>query len=151
MPAPLLSVLHRRQQSQADCLVACAAMLLAALGRPASTRTIAALLGTMPFGTPFFHIARLRRLGVAAETRQATPALLEALLAGGTPAIVWLQTGQLPYWREDVDHAVVVVGIDAETVWLHDPDLPQGPTAVPRADFELAWLDADEWLATIQP
>ena len=148
---PLLSVSHRQQQSQADCLVVCAAMLLDGVGKPAPTRTIAAILGTMPFGTPFFHVANLRRLGVNAESRQGSPDSLQALVAGATPAIVWIQTGQLPYWRDNVDHAVVVVDMDETTVRLHDPDLPHGPTAVQRADFELAWLDADEWLAIIKP
>ena len=33
MPKVLLSVLHRSQQSDGDCLAACAAMVLAYLGR----------------------------------------------------------------------------------------------------------------------
>ena len=47
------------------------------------------------------------------------------------PPIVAVSTARLSsHWTEDTDHAVVVIGIDNEFVYLHDPDLSSAPTVV---------------------
>ena len=60
-----------------------------------------------------------------------------------------MQTGQLPYWTEDVPHAVVVIGMSGSEVYLNDPAVVQAPLAVPLGDFDLAWLERDELYAVI--
>ena len=52
------------------------------------------------------------------------------------------------HWR-DTDHAVVVIGIDEEIVYLHDPDQIDGLQQVTRTEFESAWLEQDYWCAVI--
>jgi predicted double-glycine peptidase len=61
-----------------------------------------------------------------------------------------VDTGELAYWERRTAHAIVVVGINNQLVFLHDPDLPRGPIAVNQADFDLAWLNRDEEYALIQ-
>jgi len=65
------------------------------------------------------------------------------------PCIAFVKTGELPYWKRSVDHAVVVAGIDDGYVYLNDPDLPTAPISVSLGDFDLAWLEHDEMYAVL--
>jgi len=47
------------------------------------------------------------------------------------------------------DHAVVVVGLDEESVYAHDADFEQAPQVIDRDDFLLAWLERDDEYAVI--
>ncbi|HHY56968.1 MAG TPA: hypothetical protein GYA08_16200 [Chloroflexi bacterium] len=78
--------------------------------------------------------------------------VLHQQLSRGYPFIVSMQTGQLPHWSgEDFAHAVVVVGMDAGHVYLHDPAVLVYPLRVSTGDFDLAWLERDEQYAILQP
>jgi uncharacterized protein YvpB len=44
---------------------------------------------------------------------------------------------------------VLVVGFDEHAVYINDPAFEQAPQRVPRADFELAWLEFDYRYAVI--
>ena len=75
---------------------------------------------------------------------------LERWLVQGLPSIVAVSTSELTsYWISDTDHAVVVIGIDEEIVYLHDPDQIDGLQQVTRTEFESAWLEQDYWCAVI--
>jgi uncharacterized protein YvpB len=74
---------------------------------------------------------------------------LAAHLLHGEPCIVFLRTGELPYWQEDTGHAVVLVGMDEDVVYLNDPAFAQAPQRVSRGDFLLAWLEFDYDYAVI--
>ena len=65
MLTPLLPVSHRRQEQQADCLAACAAMILAYLQIPVNYSRLRRLLNVRYFGAFFSDIANLGVLGVA--------------------------------------------------------------------------------------
>lgn len=73
------------------------------------------------------------------------------LLQNGVPAIIFLRTGDLPYWQHQTDHAVIVVGYDdeAQLIYLNDPYFDEAPIAVSVSDFELAWLERDYHYAVI--
>jgi len=58
------------------------------------------------------------------------------------PVILSVGTAYLPYWTEDTDHAVVVAGMDANSVALHDPWFPTAPQVVERIQVESAWLES---------
>ena len=64
MPKVSLSVPHQLQQSDADCLAACAAMVLAYLGREIDYALLLELLGIRPFGAPAGNIRLLADLGL---------------------------------------------------------------------------------------
>lgn len=64
--------------------------------------------------------------------------------------IVFVQVKELPIWRgQDFKHAVVVVGLDDEIIYLMDPALDSGPTPTPIGDFQLAWDEMDNFYVTL--
>jgi hypothetical protein len=76
---------------------------------------------------------------------------LNIFLSNGWPVITPVKTRELPYWDEDTDNAVVVVGMDAQFVYLNDPALETAPIQVSQGDFGLAWLEHDEMYAVLAP
>jgi ABC-type bacteriocin/lantibiotic exporter with double-glycine peptidase domain len=152
LPPVLLSVPHLQQPRDGDCLPACAYMVLAYIDKRIYYWRLRWLLGTQSFGTPFFHLRRLERLGITVEGQaRGTLILLHQHLLQNRPCIVSVQTENLPYWPHNTLHAVVVVGIDDRSVYLNDPEFPEAPIAVPVGDFDLAWLAEDERYAILIP
>jgi uncharacterized protein YvpB len=107
------------------------------------------LLRVKSFGAPSSNIRLLNQLGVASQYSVTDMSGLEAILLKGMPAILFVRTSELPYWRYPTDHALVVVGFDETSVFVNDPSFPDYPIAVSRGDFELAWLEKDYYYATI--
>lgn len=147
---PLLAVSHRRQLQQADCLAACAAMLLDYLHLPTEYGRLLQLLGIRSHGAAFSNLRRLEERGVAVIIEKGSIALLHQALDQGSPIIVAVNTGPLTYWADDTAHALVVVGVEQDVVWVNDPEFEQAPQAVPLDDFLLAWLEHDYRQALIQ-
>lgn len=113
MPPVVLSLPHLQQRERGDCLAACAAMVLAHIGIKVPYRRLLTLLQIKRgFGTPFYSIQRLKRLGVNIVYQQGTLNQLHARLTNHNPCIVPVKTAELPYWTADTDHAVVVVGMN---------------------------------------
>ena len=155
----LLKLTHVRQQQQADCLVACAAMVLAHLHVPMSYSRIRQALGTTPEGTPFLRLERLQSPGIKVARGEGSLAILQAYLSASVPIIVDVDTSELPYWqmRSDIPaherstaHAIVVVGIEEQVLYAYDPDVADDPQAIGIGDFELAWLIRDYRYAVMQ-
>lgn len=124
-------------------------MAIAYLGDDFSQEELARVMGSYWYGTPASKILRLDSLGYAVNYEQTTLAQLQAYLDQGLPCIIFLRTGGLPYWAEDVAHAVVVVGLETSVVYLHDPTLDDGPTSVDQRAFLLAWSELDHYCAII--
>ena len=149
MPKVLLSLPHQHQQSDGDCLAACAAMVLAHLGHTANYAQLLRLLKVKAYGAPAGNIRLLESLGLTTVYSQTDLAGLEAMLQEGHPVVVFVRTGQLPYWARSTDHALLVVGYDEGLLYVNDPAQSEAPIAVPRADFELAWLEMNNRYALI--
>jgi ABC-type bacteriocin/lantibiotic exporter with double-glycine peptidase domain len=147
----LLLLPHHKQRQQADCLAACVAMVLEYWKQPLAYTRLIALLGIQDFGAPSSNVRRLADLGLSVSFDQGDLASLEVHLQRGEPCIVFLRTGELPYWVEDTGHAVVVVGLDSDTVYFNDPAFDKAPQQVSHGDFLLAWLDFDYDYAVITP
>ena len=145
-----LPVPHLKQAQQADCLAACAAMVPAYLGQPADYRRLLTLLGIGSYGAPRRNIARLSRWGLDVVYREANFSLLLDALRQGDPVIVFVDTGELSYWTEVTNHAVVVVGVEGDNVLINDPAINEAAKAVQSAEFELAWLSADYACAIVR-
>lgn len=151
MSLTILPVPHFQQREHSDCLVACAIMVLAYLGQQPSYQQLYKVLKMKPgLGTAMSNIRQLEKLELSVVYQQGTLSLLQQYLVENKPCIVPVKTSELPYWTVDTDHAVVVVGLDSQFVYLNDPFLPQAPIFVPRGDFELAWLERDEFFAVVQ-
>ena len=148
----LLPVAHIQQHNDSDCLAACVDMVLKYLDSPMKYQRLLRTLGTNEqVGTPFPNIQRLEKLGITVVFRQGSLAQLYKFLQNGWPVIVPVKTRELPHWEENTDHAVVVVGMDDNTVYLNDPAFARAPIPVSHGDFDLAWLARDEYYAVLAP
>ena len=150
MPTPWLSVSHQKQRHRSDCLAACAAMVLAYLGQPVRYSQLLSLLDVTPdLGAPASNVTRLSTLGISVEYGSGTLGDFAERIARGIPCIAFVHTVHLGYWSEAVQHAVVVVGMDEQRVYLDDPFFDVAPQAVSRLEFELAWDEMDCTYAAI--
>ena len=150
MPANWLPVPHRKQtDGAADCLAACAAMVLDFLGVSVPYKQLVSVLNIQEFGAPASNLRNLTTLGLRVSYGPTSLGELARHIAGGQPCIVPVFTGELSYWTQATDHAVVVVGLDEQTVYVNDPYFDQAPQPVPREEFILAWLEKDYRCAII--
>jgi len=147
----LLAVPHLLQRSDGDCLAACAAMMLAYLNRAMDYAELLSLLRIKPHGAPAGNIRLLASLNLNVVYSKTDMVGLEAMLQQGHPVIVFVRTGELPYWTYSTNHALLVVGYDESQLYVNDPYCSEAPIAVPRGDFELAWLEHDYRYALITP
>ena len=75
---------------------------------------------------------------------------LYMLLSENVPIIVSVQTSEFPHWAEASEHAVVVVGMNRDHVFINDPAFDIAPILVPHGDFDLAWLAQEELYGVIR-
>ena len=143
MPKILLNVPHRLQQSDGDCLVACAAIVLSYLGRTVDYTQLLRLLSIQSYGAPAGNIRSLVRWDFSVRYSKTDVKGLESLLQDGHPVIVFVLTDELPYWSCSTAHALVVVGYDEDYIYANDPYRAEAPIAIARGDFELAWQERD--------
>jgi ABC-type bacteriocin/lantibiotic exporter with double-glycine peptidase domain len=146
----LLPVSHRRQKQPSDCLAACAAMVLDYLLVPVNYSQLIGLLNVDAVGAPFRNLRYLHSLGLSVTVAEGNIETLQTQLDTGLPVIVAVATIELPYWDEATDHAVVVIGMDEQQVYINDPDRVSSPQVVSLAEFELAWLEKDYLYACVQ-
>ena len=146
-----LSLLHNRQKGDGYCLPACTQMVLAYLGISHSQESLGKILAlNPPFGTRHSHIQKLASANIKVTYETGTLADLHHWLAQDVPVIAFVQAGDLPHWSgHHFQHAVVVVGIEEQTVYLMDPALNTGPTATDTESFLLAWSAMDYYYAAL--
>jgi ABC-type bacteriocin/lantibiotic exporter with double-glycine peptidase domain len=146
-----LNVSHQKQRQRADCLAACAAMVLDYYNLPYSYPGLLDLLDVKPFGAPSPNIQNLVKLGVSVLYKAGSLEELEQQIALNHPCIVFLDTGELSYWSETTFHAAVVVGMDDHYVYANDPAFDEAPQSVSWGDFDLAWLERGYYYVVITP
>ncbi len=138
----VLRLPHFEQSAPGYCLPACVRMVLAYWGLERSEAQIRQLLGTREFGTPAFAVQRVAVLGLVVTYRAWSVPQLLATLDAGQPLILFVRTGFLDHWQEDVAHAVVVVGAEEDICfWLHDPAFPSAPMMVSWNGVLAAWAE----------
>jgi ABC-type bacteriocin/lantibiotic exporter with double-glycine peptidase domain len=109
---PLLSIEHQPQQNQVGCLAACAQMVLSHISIAWSQQRLNRLFEITSMGVPLSRIQRLGsqicnvllHFGGESQVRQFIDQQL--------PLIAFVRTVELPYWSEDVEHAVLIVGYE---------------------------------------
>lgn len=134
----LLPVSHQKQRHFSDCLAACSAMILDYLLIPYQYEQLLRTLNTRSFGAQFYNIRNLQALGVSVELLRGDLDQLIAHLATGLPAIVFVNTAFLSHWTQETGHAVVVIGVDEQSVFIHDPAMDEPAKAIPITEFEAA-------------
>jgi ABC-type bacteriocin/lantibiotic exporter with double-glycine peptidase domain len=126
-------------------------MVLDYIGKPVEYDRLLALLQIEPdIGTRASNILKLTTLGVDVLYARGTLNEIRNHLFTNHPCIAFVNTGELPYWDEATGHAVVVVGIDDDNLYLNDPAFNDAPKVVSHGDFLLAWLEADEYYALLR-
>jgi ABC-type bacteriocin/lantibiotic exporter with double-glycine peptidase domain len=143
----LLPVSHHPQQRQADCLAACAYMVLAYQNQSVPYDRLLTLLRIGAAGAPYRNLRYLESAGLTVQIQQGEIADLQDCLAKNIPPIIFVNTAELPYWSEAAGHALVVVGIDETSIFINDPVFPDAPKSLNIADLELAWLEMDQFFA----
>ena len=138
-----LDVPHQQQTETGWCLPACVAMVTAYWQHPLRQTDVARWLGARGVGTPASRIQRLARHGFEVIYRTGSLAELEMWIDQGVPSIIFLRTGELPYWQVDTPHAVVLAGLEANNAYLFDPAVESAPVTVSSGDLMLAWLHFD--------
>jgi hypothetical protein len=72
-------------------------------------------------GASFRNLRYLKTLGVQISIERGDVNSLRDHIQRGLAPIVFVATGELPYWDESTNHAVVAVGIEDEKIYLNDP------------------------------
>lgn len=147
----LPEVPHFLQTHDGSCLEASVCIILAYFGSPVTEETVSTLFDALPEGTPASRVLRLRQWNFHVIYQSASVHDLRSWLQRGIPPIVFVQTGFLEYWSINVRHAVVVVGLDETTIWLHDPAFAEAPHSCLLDGFLAAWAEMDETVAIITP
>ena len=150
MPSAWMPVPQYKQSRDGRCLPACVRMVLAYLGQEYSEDELARLLQARSFGTSADHIRFINQLGYTVTFEQGTEFDLQRHLTRSLPCIIFLKTEALPYWKIEDSHAVVLVGMAPETVYVNDPAFDQSPQPVPLQNFLLAWSEFDYEYAVIE-
>ncbi|MFN8492248.1 MAG: cysteine peptidase family C39 domain-containing protein [Caldilineaceae bacterium] len=150
----LLAISHLRQSQEADCLAACAQIILQDLQIPIPYDRLLKVLETEQAGSYFSKLKKLEfELRMTVELAQGSDDLdrLYGYLNQALPIIAFVSTAELKsYWATATFHAVVVVGLDDEIIYVNDPYFADAPKEVPRGEFTLAWLEQDYWYAVIR-
>ena len=153
---PIIRLPHHKQEHGASCLAACVVMVLAHWQVEVSEAEVRRILKTKPYsGAHPVNLLHLSELGFEAWPFDGTVDGLRQRVNAEMPAIVFLWTGALRYWAErggvDYLHAVVVVGWNDATVWVHDPVLLEGPIEISWAEFKDAWAYSRQMMAVVEP
>jgi ABC-type bacteriocin/lantibiotic exporter with double-glycine peptidase domain len=146
-----LPLLHKPQRGDGYCLPACVQMIFAYLGMDYSQEVIGKKLGlNPPLGTSHSNIQKLTSFNVRIVYETGSLTTVRDWVNQGVPVIVFVQAGELPYWLgHHFQHAILVVGIDAQTVYVMDPALDTGPTRTDEESFMLAWSGMDYYYAVL--
>jgi len=92
----LLSVSHKKQRQPADCLAACAAMVLEYLQVSVAYNDIVEQFETRYFGAPFFNVHKLEAMGLFVGTGEwGELNTIKAYLQKG--CLYWLMFRRLNY------------------------------------------------------
>jgi len=141
---PWLDIPHQQQDRDGWCLPACVAMVSAYWEQPLLQADVADWLDAREdIGAPAGRVRRLAQRGFHVIYRTGSVLELQAWLAKGIPCILFVRTGELPYWNIDTPHAIVLAGIEGDNVSLFDPAMETAPIEATLGDLILAWAYTD--------
>ena len=149
--AQILNVPYSRQETDTGCLLACAQMVLNYWGISRTQTELGRLLGwRSQLGVPGSNITRLKSVELDIVYEKGSLEHLATWLSRGVPVIALIQAAELSYWTEGLtQHAIVLVGIDEETVLALDPASTDHVIHLSVGEFALAWVAMDYRFAVI--
>jgi ABC-type bacteriocin/lantibiotic exporter with double-glycine peptidase domain len=146
-----LNIPHQIQSEDSWCLPACVAMVSAYWEQPLYQGDLVRWLKTTTVGTPARNVTLLQAYGFEVVYQEGSYELISEHFQKSIPCILFLRTGNLPYWQRDTPHAVVFAGVEDNQVVLFDPAFSKAPQMVDVDSFMLAWSYADYAVATLMP
>jgi ABC-type bacteriocin/lantibiotic exporter with double-glycine peptidase domain len=126
-------------------------MVLAHHGDLRPEADLRSLLDTQPTGTRAGNIMRISGPAFEVYLRASNMAELQKMLAENQPPIVLMQTGVLEYWKADVFHTAVLVGLDTVSAAFNDSYFATAPQTTSLRSFEKAWSQTGQYIAFIRP
>jgi hypothetical protein len=124
-------------------------MALDALKKSHTETELAKVMGSYPFGTPASRVIHLQTLGYHVHYTSMTLTELQQLILQELTPVVFVLADFLPWANFIGFHALLLVGITDDQVWLHDPALPNGPVRLSVDGFMMAWEEFDRMTAVI--
>lgn len=115
-------------------------MVLGAFGAHVSEEQLRHLTDCSPLGTDAFQlIEAARQFGFTASRKHTLTSLeeLQSVVEEGIFPIIYVDMWPLRGGLSGQYHALVVIGVDAESVIVLDPQ--HGEYRLPREDFQEAW------------
>lgn len=146
----LLPVSHKEQSQQSDCLAACAAMVLDHIGVPVSYDELLELLQIGEYGALYGNLRHLEELGAKVLIARGEIDTLRSCIERDLPAIAFVDTAELSYWNAASYHAVVVIGIEGDQIFVNDPAFADVPKKIAVDEFMLAWIGMEQFYALIE-
>ena len=99
---------------------------------------------SLPFGTSFLNIKRLRNRTIDVVIRRGDEHAPFGWLSKNVPLILAVEGGELAHHAgQHFQHAVVLIGQDDVGFWMHDPELASGPIHISTDELLLAWGEID--------
>jgi len=147
----ILEVPYFQQKTDDTCAPACLLMALAFRfsHKPVSEAKLAKRCGCLKglgcLVGDVFRAARRYRLNAEWLSNVRIELEVEAALKAGCPVLANIQLRSLPYYLPGCPkgewHSALIVGLNDQFVYLHDPDARRGGAhcKVPRADFFSGW------------
>jgi hypothetical protein len=126
-------------------------MVAAYWQQPLVQADITEWLGARDVGIPASRIERLTQRGFQVIYRTGSLAELETWISQSQPCILFVRTADLPYWKMDTPHAVVLAGLERDQAHLFDPAVEEAPATVSVGDLLLAWSHFDYTYAVLYP
>ena len=151
MPNDWLAIPHFQQSADGRCLEACVCMVLAHLQNPVLENNVSDLFGSTEIGTPSSRVLRLINWGYEVVYRSSTLEELQTWYKEGIPVMAFVHTQFLDYWQKNTPHAVVIVGLDDQHIYLYDPAFQTAPQICTLDGFLAGWIEMDEVVAVITP
>jgi len=99
---PLLKLEHIPQEVESGCLAACVQMVLKHYGLDYSQTDLNRLFDLTPLGVPYSRLKRLSQYDVQAKILTGDLPDIVHLITQGQPPILFVGTGQLSYWLDDI-------------------------------------------------
>ena len=126
-------------------------MVLAFHGIAFTEEALCDLLETQQAGTAVLNVLLLHQHLPRCRVEVASASLddLARWLQQGIPPIVFVTTGPLSHWQTECLHALVVVGIEEQSMLVHDPAFAGAPVTIPRDEFLTAWGEVAQLTALI--
>jgi len=126
-------------------------MVSAYWGQPLYQGDVARWLRTSEIGTPARNVTNIIDRGFDVVYQEGSLQFLTASLEQGFPCITFVYTSDLPYWEVDTAHAIVLAGLEEDSVLVYAPAFTDAPKTVSIDAFMLAWSHFDYAVAVLAP